>query len=719
MNHNASKAAPVAKKVAHVRRAHDYEFVDNYEWMRDKDSVDTQAYLEAENAYTEFKTAHLATLQDNLFTELKSRVQETDMSVPVRVEEFWYYDRIDEGQSYGRSCRVRADLDPRWQDPWNPPEVSADVPIDGEEVLLDREELAKEHEFFSLGGASVAKGGRYMAYATDTSGDERYDLRIKDLNTGELLPDAIDGMTGNFDWLGDNYLFYTRCDESWRPYQVWRHVLGTPASEDQLVYEEPDERFWIGVGASRSEKFMFIVAGSKLTSETRVLDFADPTGTFSVVKPREEGVEYDVSEVYIGDTWWWMVTHNAHGPNSELGLAPIFDADGSFAQVDLEQLTVLVEHRPDVRLQGVDTFKKQAILGYRESGVGKVALLKLPERVEDIGSFTPIEFDEELYSAGFAQNPEWDSPVLRMVYGSFTTPACVMNFDVATGQRTVLKQQEVLGGYNPADYLAERVWVSARDGAQIPVSLVRRADLDVSVAQPTMLYGYGSYEACVDPSFSCARLSMLDRGMIIAYAHVRGGGEMGRLWYDDGKIMKKRNTFTDFIDVADALLERGVTTREQLVADGGSAGGLLMGAVANMGGDRFKAISANVPFVDPLTSMLMPELPLTVAEWEEWGDPLHSKEVYDYMATYAPYENIEAKPYPNILATTSLNDTRVLYVEPAKWIAKLRDLATAGEFLLKTEMAAGHGGVSGRYESWRQDCFERAWIINQATGLEV
>lgn len=696
---------PIADKRPVNRTHHGITFVDNYEWLRDKESADTIAYLEAENAYTASQTEHLKTLEENLYQELKGRIKETDMSVPVRQGLFWYYSRTEEGKSYGKSCRLPVSKD---QDAWLPPTITEE-PKPGEQLLLDVNELAEGHDFFSLGASTVTLSGNFLAFSVDTAGDERYTLRIKDLRTGELLDDVIENISAGATWAGEEYLFYQRVDEAWRPDSVWRHKVGTPVSEDVRVFYEPDEEFWVGIGSTRSEKYLFIEAGSKDTSEMWVLDASNPTGEFECQLPRVSGIEYGIDHAVINGEDRWLVIHNSTGPNFEIGECPV----GPF---QLDELNVLVPHRSDVRLESIDPFEKFLALGYRREAIGRLAIMKLDPGYT---SFEELAFDEELYSVGGGGNPEWDTPVYRYTYTSFTQPASVNLLDVDTRERTLLKQQEVQGGYEPSDYVATRDWVTARDGAKVPVSLIHRADLDLSQPHPTILYGYGSYEHSLDPSFSNMMISVYDRGIIFAIAHVRGGGEMGRRWYDDGKKLAKKNTFTDFIDVADYLIAEGITTPETLGAEGGSAGGLLMGAVANMAPDRFKAISAKVPFVDPLTSILMPELPLTVVEWGEWGNPLEDRDVYEYMASYSPYENVAPLQYPNIMACTSLNDTRVLYVEPAKWIAKLRDVAAGGEFLLKTEMAAGHGGVSGRYEAWRQASFELAWLVNQISGLEA
>ncbi|ALA68010.1 S9 family peptidase [Corynebacterium lactis] len=718
---------PIAAKRPVTRSFHGREFVDDYEWLRDKESREVIDYLEAENAYTEAFTSDLKDISEKIFSEIKSRVQETDMSVPTRLNGWWYYSRTQEGKSYGMSCRLRAD-EGTGLDAWTPPTISDNEPAPGEEVILDANELAEGHDFFSLGAASVSEDGSFLAYSTDVTGDERYTLRVKDLRTGELLGDEIVGIAAGATWIGSEWIFYQKVDEAWRPDSVWRHRVGTDASEDVRVFHEPDESYWVGVGSTRSEKYLLLEASSKITSEVWYLDTSDPTGEFTCVRPREAGVEYDVDHAVISGRDMWMITHNMTGSNFALAMVPV----GTFDSV--EDLTELVAHRDDVRVEGVDCFAGHLAFGYRRGGIGRVALAILDTSLSDADpaqlptaeavKFTEMEFSEELYSAGTSGNPEWDAPVLRYGYGSFTTPSQLWQLEIASGKRVMLKEQKVRGEFDAADYVAKREWVTAADGAQIPVSIVHRADLDVSRPNPTLLYGYGSYESSMDPGFSIARLSLLDRGMVFVIAHVRGGGEMGRAWWEQGRALTKKNTFTDFVDVADFLLEKGWTTREQMVALGGSAGGMLMGVVANIAGDRFAGIQAVVPFVDSLTSMLKPELPLTVVEWDEWGDPYHDPEVYDYMASYSPYENISGEAtYPKILAITSLNDTRVLYVEPAKWIAKLRDVVgdktEPGQFLLKTEMVAGHGGVSGRYERWKQTGFEYAWIAHTAGAVEI
>ncbi|MCF4007117.1 S9 family peptidase [Corynebacterium uropygiale] len=708
---------PIAAKKPVTRSFHGRDFVDNYEWLRDKESPETLDYLERENAYTEAQLAPLEDLRSTVFEEIRSRVKETDMSIPTRLGGYWYYSRTKEGSEYGYSCRipVAEAAEAAGADPWQPPQIPEDgSPAEGEEVLLDLNELAEGHEFFSLGASDVTRSGRYLAYSTDTTGDERFTLVIKDLATGELLEDRLEGVFYGATWVGEEYIFYTTVDDAWRPDKVWRHRVGTPQSADVCVFTEEDGKFNVDVGMCRSQRWLIIMSASSLTKEVWVLSTDTPEGEFTCLWEREPGVDYDINHAIIAGEERWLVTHNALGPNFSLGECRV-DAP----LPPLRELHELVPHREDVRLEGVDTYAHQIVLGYRRGAIPRTAIMRLDEH-EGFTSFEEITFDEELYSASAGGMAEWEAPILMLGYTSFTTPSRVYRLDVATGERTLLKEQEVPCGHNPEDYRAVRLWTTAADGAEIPVSVLSRADVDLDAGpHPTLLYGYGSYESSTDPFFSRSFLSLLDRGIVVVIAHVRGGGEMGRRWYDEGKQLHKKNTFTDFIAVADDLIARGMSTPESLAAYGGSAGGLLMGVVANMAPDRFCAILADVPFVDALTSILKPELPLTIPEWEEWGDPYHDPEVYDYMASYSPYDNVCAQDYPDILAVTSLNDTRVLYVEPAKWIAKLRDTATGGTFLLKTEMNAGHGGVSGRYKLWRQTAFEYAWLIWKVTGISA
>jgi len=568
-------------------------------------------------------------------------------------------------------------------------------------VLLDSNVEAEGHAFFSLGSFDVTADGRRMLWAVDVTGDERYTIRVRDLETGETLPDVIEGVFGGAQFLPDGqHLVYTTVDEAWRPHRVWLHRVGSPDnSEDVELYRDDDERYWVGAGVTRSDRFLMVESGSSITSEVSILDAADPLAGARVVWPRREGVEYGVDHAVVDGQDWLYILHNDGALDFELVRAPLADPSA---------VEVVLAHEPGRRLLDIDCFRDFAVVEYRREGLPRVALLQY-----ETGVLTELEFPDPLYAVGASGNAEWAPPVIRLGYGSFTTPGTVYEYEVATGQLHLRKRAEVLGGYDPADYDQARLWVPATDGTRIPVSLVWKRSFGTpgEAPRPVHLYGYGSYEHSIDPGFSVARLSELDRGVVYAVAHVRGGGELGRQWYEDGKLQAKRNTFTDFVDVARFLASEGYTPPDRLVAEGGSAGGLLMGAVANLAPDAFAGILADVPFVDALTTILDPSLPLTVIEWDEWGDPLHDPDVYAYMKSYTPYENVrEGVRYPRILAMTSLNDTRVLYVEPAKWVQRLREVGA--DALLKCEMVAGHGGVSGRYNSWRERAYQLAWILD-------
>jgi oligopeptidase B len=700
---------PVAARRPQTSTHHGRTRTDDYEWLRDKDDPEVIAYLEAENAWTQTCTAHLADLRQRLFEEIKARTQETDLSVPTRNRGYWYYGRSFEGKEYGASCRVPIAAEADWTPP-TPAEVAADQPaLPGEEVLLDHNELAEGHDFFSLGGSAVSPTTTLLAYSTDVKGDERYTVRVKDLTTGDLLPDVLEGVMGGVTWdrAGESF-YYSTVDASWRPDKVWRHVLGTSQDQDELVYHETDERFWCGVGRTRTDRFLMVESGAKVTTEYRFLDQDRPEAGWQLFAEREEGVEYNLEHARLGGRDVFLVLHNATGPEFELGTAPIAPMPRSGWQP-------LIAHDPAVRLEEVDAFASHLVVHQRSLGLTQLRILELSD--DGVRDDYLVAFDDELYTIGSGGNPAYDQPTVRIGYTTMRIPSSIYDYDVRDRSLHLRKQQPVLpldgAGYDPEDYEEHRLWATAEDGEQVPISLVVRRDARASGAPvPLHLYGYGSYEASMDPSFSLFRLSVLDRGAAFAIAHVRGGGEMGRRWYDEGKRLAKRNTFTDFIACARHLVATGWTTPERTIAEGGSAGGLLMGAIANLAPEQFGGIVAAVPFVDNLTTMLDASLPLTVVEYDEWGNPEADAEVYDYIASYAPYDNVAARDYPPILAETSLNDTRVLYVEPAKWVAKLRAVAGA-DVLLKTEMAAGHGGVSGRYKAWHDRAFSLAWILDR------
>ncbi|WP_425955438.1 S9 family peptidase [Xylanimonas sp. McL0601] len=733
----APAEAPAAARRPVVRIHHDDVVIDDYEWLRDKDDPAVVAHLEAEDAWTRAQLAHLQPLRDQLFAEIKERTLETDLSVPVRQGGYWYYSRTVEGQQYAVHARVPA----ADADDWTPPALEPGVVPDGEQVVLDENALSEGFDFFSLGGTDVTPDGRLLAYQVDTQGDERFTLRVRDLTTGEDLPDVIEETSPGAVFTPDGvHVFYTTVDDAWRPYRVWRHALGTAAADDVLVLEEPDERFWVGVGLARSQRFVQVELASKLTTEVLLIPVEEPTTRPVVVWPRREGVEYSVEDA--GSRL--LVLHNDGAENFELAALHWprdLRAAGAFA---LERATVLVPHDPDVRLEGVDAFADHLVLSFRRGATPRVAVAPRELVVElaesttapDAALWRDVTTGEELEGVQLEASPMVDQPVVRVVVESFITPKTVYDVVLEAGDLILRKREPVLGGYDPADYVQRREWALAEDGTRVPVSLVWRRDAvparrfdgsrpvrgtdpsnragthEPSEPAPLLLYGYGAYEYSLDPWFSVPRLSLLSRGVVLAVAHVRGGGELGRRWYDDGKLLAKTNTFTDFVAAARHLVDTGWTTPDRLAAEGGSAGGLLMGAVANLAPELFAGIHAAVPFVDPLTSILDPSLPLTVTEWEEWGDPLHDPDVYAYMKGYSPYENVpaDASGHPRILATTSLHDTRVLFVEPAKWVARLR--AAGAPALLRIEMSAGHGGVSGRYARWGQIAEENAWLLD-------
>jgi oligopeptidase B len=707
---------PSAKQVPSVRAHHGDTVTDEYAWLTDPKDPQTIAYLEAENAYTEAMTSGLSDLRSEIFEEIKARTQETDLSVPVRKGGWWRYARTVEGQQYPIYCRRRVRAGEV-----RPPMPAGGKPLDDEEILLDGNEVAAGAAFFALGALSASPDDALLAYSVNFSGDERFTLRIKDLATGQTLPDEIANTFYGCAWsLDGSCLFYVTVDDAWRPCRVWRHAVGTPAAEDVMVFEETDERFWVGIGLSRSERYLFIRTASVLTSEWWLLDAATPAGSFTVVAPRRQGVEYNVE--LAGDRL--LILHNDGGAeNFELATAPLpYAGDtgagdtGGPGGGEPTSWTPLIPHRDDTRLLDVDAFASFTVVYFRRDGLTGLRVL-----AADGGGERDITFPEPVYTVATGSNPEFAASTFRLDYTSLVTPGSIYDCDLATGSLTLLKRHPVLPApdgteYDPAAYEQHREWAAAPDGTRVPISLVCRKGTPRDGTAPCLLYGYGSYEHSTDPSFSIPRLSLLDRGFVFAIAHVRGGGEMGRSWYTRGKLLEKKNTFTDFVACAAQLTATGWTRPERLIARGGSAGGLLMGAAVNIAPSAFAGVVAQVPFVDTLNTILDPSLPLTVTEWEEWGDPLHDPSVYSYMKSYTPYENVTDVPYPAIFALTSLNDTRVRYHEPAKWIARLRARGHGGPFLLKTEMEAGHGGRSGRYDAWRQEALVLAWVVDIAVS---
>ncbi|MGA2835000.1 MAG: S9 family peptidase [Acidimicrobiales bacterium] len=697
---------PVAERRPVVLEAHGDVRIDDWYWLRDKEDRDVIAHLESENAYTEAVMAGTVPLQEALYAEMVARIQETDLSVPVRKGPWLYYSRSVEGCSYGIHCRR-----------------PADGPVDVEEVLLDENVLAEGHDYFSLGNFAISPDHRWLVYSTDTTGGERYSMRFRDLTTGAESGESIEDTSYGAAWANDNTtVFYVRVDEAMRPFQLWRHRVGTDPATDVVVIEEPDDHYYLGVGRTKDDRFVLCGLDSKVTSEVRVLDADEPTGTFTVVEPRRHGVEYTVDhdrgDPGTGRRARFLIVTNDGAEDFRLMEAPEDDPGRSrWAEV--------VPARDGVRLDAVDPFAHHLAVYEREGGETRIRVVDLAT-----GTSTPVDQHETPSTVWGEANPEYDSTVLRYGYTSLATPRSVYDLDLVEGELTLLKRQPVLGDFDPARYRTERQWATADDGTRVPISLVYRPDLVVAPGSgatgdgaPCLLYGYGSYELSMDPTFSTLRLCLLDRGFVFAIAHVRGGGEMGRRWYEEGKFAAKPNTFSDFVACARHLVDGGWTSPGRLVARGGSAGGLLMGAVANSAPELFRAIVAEVPFVDCLTTISDETLPLTVTEWEEWGNPVEDPDIYRVMKGYSPYDNVastrpDGSPvrYPDILATAGLSDPRVGFWEPAKWVSKLRAANPANRVLLKTEMGAGHGGPSGRYEAWKDEAFVYAFVLD-ALGL--
>ncbi len=675
--------APVARVEATELVTHGRTRVDDYYWLRDRENPEVVAYLTAENEYLDAELAHVGSLRESLFDEIVGRIKEDDQSVPYRFRDYYYHTRFEEGTEY--PIHVRR-------------EGTIDAP---EEVLVDVNRLAEGHEYFaaSVGVSGISENQKVLAFGTDNVGRRKYTIRFLDLETGEFLADEISDVTPNVAWAADDRtLFYTRQDpETLRWHQVYRHTLGTDPSTDELVYEEADEEFSVSVRRTRSRDFVFITAYQTLSTEYRYVPAGDPMSEFQVILPREHDHEYSVD--HLGDHFYFRTNDNA--PNFRLVRAPV--ADPSRARWE-----EVVAHRDDVLLEGFDLFADHLVIEEREEGLVR---LRVKPRS---GSEHYVEFDDPAWMAFTTANYEFDTPILRFGYTSMTTPFSTYDYDMETRERTLLKQIEVVGDFDPANYRSERLWAPARDGRQVPISLVYRKGFEPNGNAPLLLYGYGSYGASMDAGFSSARLSLLDRGFVYAIAHIRGGEELGRWWYEEGKLLNKMNTFTDFIDVADFLVAQGYSDPGRVFAMGGSAGGLLMGAVVNLRPELWRGVVAAVPFVDVVTTMLDETIPLTTSEYDEWGDP-NDPEYFDYMLSYSPYDNVIAGEYPNMLVTTGLHDSQVQYFEPAKWVAKLRAMKTDGNRLyLHTNMDAGHGGASGRFRRHRETALEYAFLLDLA-----
>lgn len=719
----SSVQPPVAKRVPARREHHGDVFIDHYEWLRDKESDEVIEHLKAENAYQEAVTAHQEQLREAMFQEIKGRTKETDLSVPNRKDGWWYYSRSVEGKEYSIQCRVRAqDTGDRVAD-WTPPVVEPGISIEGEQVLLDGNVEAEGQPFFSVGGAAVTIDGNLYAYAVDNSGDERFTLRIKDLRTGELLPDVIENIFYGVAFSPDGTrLFYTVVDDSWRPYQVKSHVLGTPVADDEVLYQEDDVAMWLGFDLASDRRHLVLSIGCSEFSETRLLRFDDYDAGLATVISRDERLLYEAEPFLLDGRETLLVTHNKDAINSMVSLV---DPEELAKPLSEQNWRTVVGHSDQVRVNGAGVTSTHLVLSIRKDTIERVQVLPLAG-LGTAGQASPVEpaFDEELYTAGVSGS-DYEAPVIRMGYTSYFTPSRVYDFvlptpDKPAGELLLRKESPVLGGYSPSDYVATREWATADDGTRVPLSVLRHASVKQDGTAAGLVYGYGSYEMSMDPGFGVARLSLLDRGIVMVIAHIRGGGELGRHWYEDGKKLTKKNTFTDFIAATDWLASSGWVDPSRIAAMGGSAGGLLMGAVANMAPEKYAAVVAQVPFVDALTTILDPELPLSALEWEEWGNPITDPEAYAYMKSYTPYENVRSVAYPKIAAVTSFNDTRVLYVEPAKWVQALRAVSTGSEpIVMKIEMDGGHGGASGRYVQWRERAWDYAFVADSlgANGL--
>ena len=670
---------PVARVEEHVEHLHGDRRADPFHWMRDRDNPGVIAYLEAENAYTAAMTAHTAPLQEQLYQEMLARIKEDDSTVPVRRGDWLYYSRTEKGKAYPIYCRARAD----------------DAEL-REAVFFDQNAEAAGHEYYQLGDLEVSPDHRWLAILEDTSGYEDFTLRVRDLVTGAWLSDRVEKLGYGLAWASDSRtLFYLTTDDAKRAERVWRHALGADRSADVQVFHDPGVLNNVGVHRARSGAYIVITSSSFTDGEVWLVDAARPESAPQRVRERRADVEYDVEP---GDGWLYICT-NHEAPNFKVMRAPL-DAPSDWQE--------WLPHRPEAFVEGVHVFRRFVVVQERQRGLRTLRITDL-ER----GDTHYIDFPQAAYGLQVGTNPEFDTGTLRFTYSSLATPDTVYDYDLRGRTLTVRKKDEVLGGYDESAHAIERLEATARDGTRVPVSLVYRTPFVRDGSRPLLLYAYGSYGYTVEPTFSSARASLLDRGFVFAIAHVRGGQEMGRAWYDDGKMMKKMNTFTDFIDVAEHLVRERYTARDRLAAHGGSAGGLLMGVVANLRPDLFRTIVADVPFVDVVNTMLDASIPLTAQEWLQWGDP-HELDSYRYIRSYAPYENVAPQAYPRLLVTSGLNDPRVAFWEPVKWVAKLRATKTdTRPLLLKMNMGAGHGGASGRYERLRETAFRWAFVIDQ------
>lgn len=670
---------PKAAIRPHEMTVHGDTRIDNYYWLNERENPEVIAYLEAENQYAEVCLKPIEPLQEQLFKEITGRIKQDDDSVPVKIRDYYHYTRFEEGKEYPIICRKK---------------YSLDAP---EEILLDGNQLAGGHSFFEIGEISLSEDDRLLAYSIDTVSRRIYTLYVKDLETGELVEEPIPGTSGNVVWASDNVtLFYGVKDETLRPCRIMRHRLGTLTNEDVEVYHEADEAFVCYISKTKSKKYLVINSESTLSSECRILESDLPMNGFRVFQERQPDMLYGVDHY---GAHFYIQTNAEGAKNYKVMRTPV-------GQTEMGYWVEVVPHREQVMIEGLTIFDKFYVIEEREGG-----LVKIRVKSWDGSTDYYLDFGEPAYTAGVGANPDFDAVTLRYAYNSMTTPSSVYEYDMEKRTKTLLKQQEIVGGYTPEDYVTERLMAPSHDGVLVPVSVVYKKGVVRNGENPLVIYGYGSYGSSMDAYFSVARLCLLDRGFIWAIAHVRGGEEMGRLWYDDGKMLNKKNTFFDFIACAEHLVDTGYASPGKMFAMGGSAGGLLVGAVANMRPDLWKGIVAQVPFVDVVTTMLDESIPLTTGEYDEWGNP-NEKQYYDYMRSYSPYDNVEAKDYPAMLITTGLHDSQVQYWEPAKWAAKLRALKTdKNPLYLKTEMDYGHGGASGRFEGYKEVALEYAFML--------
>ncbi len=666
---------------------HQQERIDNYFWLRGKEKPEVIEYLKAENNYAEKITAHTADLQKTLYDEMRGRIKETDMAVPVKIDDYYYYSRTEEGKQYKVYCRKMDSLS------------------SPEQIILDVNKLSKGHKYYYVGVVKVSPDHNLLAYGVDVNGAEDYDIFFKNLETNKLTEDKIEKATTSMEWAKDNKtLFYIkRKIGTRRPFKIFKHKLGNDGAADTLVYHEKDEAFYLNLGKTKSNKYLYIHASSAVTSETRFIEAEKPDSDFKVFLPRKQDVEYSIH--HQGD-YFFILINNDHEKNFKLVRTPV-------DQIEKNHWEVIIPHDKQVLLEHVDAFYNFLVVYERREAIRQVRIID-----SKTGKSHYVSFDEPIYSIRFSENPEYKTDVLRFGYSSFLTPKTIYDYNMSKKELRLLKRVEVLGGYDPGQYAQERLYATAKDGVKIPMSVVYKKGLKKTGMNPCYLYGYGAYGYPIDPRFKSRRLSLLDRGFIFVIAHVRGGGALGRYWYEEGKLKHKKNTFTDFIACANHLINEKYTNPEKLVISGASAGGLLIGSVLNMRPDLFEVAVADVPFVDLINTMLDETIPLTVIEWEEWGNP-NVKEDYDYMISYSPYDNVKAMDYPNMLITAGLNDTRVFYWEPAKWAAKLRaNKIDKNTLILKTKMGSGHFGASGRFDYLKEVAFEYAFILDKLSMVE-